>query len=86
MGPALRQEIFTKLKSGKWRKKTNLRGTASFEECVDAAITHLIEPAFDNYAQQIFASNDASMTALEKIIEDIPEDPVTKRLDDAEKT
>ena len=78
MVPVLRQEIFTKLKSGKWRKKINLRGTANFEECVDAALTHLIEPAFDNYAQKIFESNDASMKALEKIIDDIPEDPSRK--------
>ena len=88
MGPALRQEIYTNLKSMnlKWRNKRNLSGTASFEECVDAVITHLVEPAFDDYVQKIFASNNASTKAIEKIIDDIHEDPVTKRLDEAEKT
>ena len=70
----------------KWRNKRNLSSTASFEECVGAATTHLVEPAFDDYVQKIFASNNASTKAIEKIIDDIPEDPVTKRLDEAGKT
>ena len=70
----------------KWRNKRNLSGTASFEECIDVAITHHLEPAFDDYAKKIIASNNASTKAIEKIIDDIPEDPVTKRLDEAAKT
>ena len=86
MGPALRQGIFTKIKSGKWRKKNNLSATVSFEECVGAALTHLVEPAVDGYAHEIFESSGASKKASEKTIGDIPEGPITKRLDEAEKT
>ena len=86
MGPALRQEIYTTLKSMKWRNKRNLSGTESFEECIDVAITHHLELAFDDYVKKIVSSNNASTKAIEKIIDDIPEDPVTKRLDEAGKT
>ena len=60
----------------------NLQGKANLEECIEAAATPFIEPAFHTYVGEIFAST----TTLEKIIDDIPEDPVTKRLDEAEKT
>ena len=84
MGPAIRQEVFTNTKSKKWRKKHNLSANATFEECVDAA--HHLEPAVEGYVKKIVSSNNASMKALDKIIDDIPEDPVTKRLDEAEHT
>ena len=66
----------------RWRKKHNLKADASFEECIEAAITYHLEPA----VEKIVSSNDSAKKALEKIIDDIPEDPVTKRLDEAEKT
>ena len=88
MGPAVRQEILTTLalKSSKWRKKHNLAAdaSASFEECANAAIDYHLEPAFEDYATKIVSSNNASRKALDKIIDDIPEDPTTKRLDEAE--
>ena len=40
MGPAIRQEVYTSLKSMRWRKKHNLKADASFEECIEAAITY----------------------------------------------
>ena len=86
MGPAVRQEIFTNLKSKKWRKKHNLDANATFEELVEAAIEHHLEPAVEDYMKKIVSSNNASRKALDKIIDDIPEDPVTKRLDEAEHT
>ena len=85
-GQALRQEIHANLKSKKWRMAQNLQGKENLEECVDAALTHVVEPALDDYVRKVYASNDASRKALEKIIGDIPEDPVTKRLDEAAKT
>ena len=84
MGPAVRQEILTTLKSSKWRKKQNLAANASFEECVNAPIDYHLEPAVENYIKKIVSSNNASRKALDKIIDDIPEDPTTKRLDEAE--
>ena len=86
MGSAKRQEIMTTLKSSKWRRKHNLDLKASFEECVHAAIDHHLEPAFEDYVKKIFASNRAAIKALDKIIDDIPEDPTMKRLDEAEMT
>ena len=53
---------------------------------MDAAITHHLEPAVEDYVKKIAPSNNPSMKAIEKIIDGIPEDPVTKRLDEAEKT
>ena len=88
MGPAIRRGAFTNLKSMTWRRKHDLSADASFEECIEAAITHHLEPAAGDYAQKIVSSSDPTRKALEKIIDNIPEDPVTKRLDlyKAEKT
>ena len=86
MGPAIRQEVYTNLTSMKWRRKHDLSADASFEECIEAAITHHIEPAVEDYVKKIVSSSDSTRKALEKIIDDIPEDPVTKRLDEAGKT
>ena len=70
----------------KWRKRHNLGADASLEECIDAAIQHHLEPAVEEYVKKIVSSNNASVKALDKIIDEIPEDPVTKRLDEAENT
>ena len=86
MGSAKRQEIMTTLKSSKWRRKHSLDLKASFEERVHAAIDHHLEPAFEDYVKKIIASNRAAIKALDKIIDDIPEDPTMKRLDEAEMT
>ena len=86
MGPAIRQEAFTNLRSMKRRKKKGLSADASFEECINAAIEHHLEPAVEEYAKKIVSSNNASRKALDKIIDDIPEDPTTKRLNEAELT
>ena len=86
MGPAKRLEILTTLKSSKWRKKHNISGKATFEECVNALIDYHLEPAFEDYVKKIVSSNNATRKALDKIIDDIPEDPTTKRLDEAEMT
>ena len=85
MGPAKRLEILTTLKSSKWRKKHNISGKATFEECVNALIDYHLEPAFEDYVKKIASSNNATIKALDKIIDDIPEDPTTKRLDEAER-
>ena len=87
MGSDLRQEICAKPKSGNWRRKNNLCTDVSFEEWIDAALA-MVEPVVDGYTRKIFENNDASRKAIEKIIEEIPKDPVTKRLapDEAEKT
>ena len=34
-------------RSMKWRKKKGISATASFEECIDAAIEHHLEPAVE---------------------------------------
>ena len=86
MGPAIRQVILTTLKSSKWRKRHHLSGKATFEECVNAAIDYHVEPAFEDYVKKIVSSNNALRKAMDKIIDDIPEDPTTKRLDEAEMT
>ena len=65
MGPALRQEIYTKLKSMKWRNKNNLSGTASFEECIDAAITHHLEPAVEDYVNKIVTQSNQGGSAFD---------------------
>ena len=85
MGPAIRLEILTILKSSKWRKKHRISGKATFEECVNALIDYHLEPAFEDYVKKITSSNNATIKALDKIIDDIPEDPTTKRLDEAER-
>ena len=81
MGPAVRQEILTTLKSSKWRKKHNLaiNASASFEECANALIDCHLEPAVENYIKKPVSSNNASRKALDKIIDGIPEDPTTKK-------
>ena len=86
MGPAKRHGILTALKSSKWRKKHHLSGKATFEECVNAVIDYHLEPAFEGYVKKIVSLNNASRKALDKIIDDIPEDPTTKRPDEAEIT
>ena len=86
MGPAIHREVYTSLKSMRWRKKHNLKADASFEECIEAAITYHLKLAVEDYVRKIVSSNDSARKALEKTIDDIPEDPVTKRLDEAEKT
>ena len=84
MGPAKRHEVLTTLKSSKWRRRQHLKNDASFEECVTAALDHHVEPAFENFVKKIVSSNNAVMKAIDKIIDDIPEDPTSKRLDEAE--
>ena len=61
-----------------------MKNDASFEECVTATLDHHVEPAFENFVKKIVSSNNAVMKALDKIIDDIPEDPTSKRLDEAE--
>ena len=61
-----------------------MKNDASFEECVTATLDHHVEPAFEDFVKKIVASNNAVMKALDKIIDDIPEDPTSKRLDEAE--
>ena len=53
MGPAIRQEIYTNLKSTKLRNTRNLGATASFAECIDAAIERHIEPAVEDAVRRI---------------------------------
>ena len=77
MGPAIGQEAFAKHTTSRWRKKHSLSATASFEECVEAAIEHCLEPAVEEFVQKIVSSTNASRKALDKIIDDISEDPVT---------
>ena len=86
MGPAKRAEILTTHKSSKWRKKHNISGKAAFEKCVKALIDYHLEPAFEDYVKKIVSSNNALRNELDKIIDDIPEDPTLKRLDEAEMT
>ena len=86
MGPDIRQEVNTSLESMRWRKKHILKADARFEECIKAAITYHLERAVEDYVQKIVSSNDSARKALKKIIDDIPEDPVTTRLDEAGKT
>ena len=84
MGPAKRHEILTTLKSSKWRRRHHLKNDASFTECVTAALDYHVEPAIENFVKKIVSSNNALIKALDKIIDDIPEDPTSKRLDEAE--
>ena len=84
MGPAKRQEIMTTLKSSKWRRRHHMKHDASFEECVLAALDYHVEPAYENFVKRIVSTNNALIKALDKIIDDIPEDPTSKRLDEAE--
>ena len=84
MGPAKRHEIMTTFKSKKWRRRNHLKSDASFEECVTAILDYHVEPAFEDFVKKIVASNNAVMKAIDKIIDDIPEDPTSKRLDEAE--
>ena len=86
MGPAKRHEILTTLKSSKWRKKHHLKNDATFAECVIAALDYHVEPAIENFVKKLVSSNNALIKALDKIIDDIPEDPTTTRLDEAEMT
>jgi uncharacterized membrane protein YgcG len=84
MGLAKRHEIWTTLKSSKWRRRHHMKNDASFEECVTAALDYHVEPAYENFVKKILSSNNALMKAMDKIIDDIPEDPTSKRLDEAE--
>ena len=84
MGPAKRHEIMTTLKSSKWRRRHHLKNDASFTECTIAALDYHVEPAIEKFVKKIVSSNNALIKALDKIIDDIPEEPTSKRLDEAE--